>query len=68
MADQANVPGAGRSVSPARPASTYPAPVLAAAILAAEGVSFLLIGSAALWLHGEPRETRSAPRPGQPGM
>ena len=34
-----------------RPA--YPAPVLAAAILAAEGVSFLLVGSAALWLHGE---------------
>ena len=31
----------------------YPAPVLAAAILAAEGVSFLLVGSAALWLHGE---------------
>jgi hypothetical protein len=27
--------------------------VLAAAILAAEGVSFLLVGSAALWLHGE---------------
>jgi hypothetical protein len=32
----------------------YPAPVLAAAVLAAEGVSFLLVGSAALWLHGEP--------------
>jgi hypothetical protein len=31
----------------------YPAPVLAAGILAAEGVSFLLVGSAALWLHGE---------------
>ncbi|MCW2909138.1 MAG: hypothetical protein JWL68_3927 [Actinomycetia bacterium] len=28
--------------------------MLAAAILAAEGVSFLLVGSAALWLHGEP--------------
>jgi len=27
--------------------------VLAAAVLAAEGVSFLLAGSAALWLHGE---------------
>jgi hypothetical protein len=26
---------------------------LAAGILAAEGVSFLLVGSAALWLHGE---------------
>jgi hypothetical protein len=32
----------------------YPVPVLAAAILAAEGVSFLLVGSAALWLHREP--------------
>lgn len=32
----------------------YPAPVLAAGILAAERVSFLLVGSAALWLHGEP--------------
>jgi hypothetical protein len=32
----------------------YPVPVLAAGILAAEGVSFLLVGSAALWLHGEP--------------
>lgn len=31
-----------------------PVPVLAAAILAAEGVSLLLVGSAALWLHGEP--------------
>jgi hypothetical protein len=28
--------------------------VLAAAVLAAEGVSFLLVGSAALRLHGEP--------------
>ncbi len=28
--------------------------MLAAAILAVEGVSFLLVGSAALWLHGEP--------------
>lgn len=28
--------------------------MLAAAILAAEGVSFLLVGSAALWLHGVP--------------
>jgi len=31
----------------------YPVPVLAAAILAAEGVSLVLVGSAALWLHGE---------------
>jgi len=28
--------------------------VFAAAILAAEGVSFILVGSAALWLRGEP--------------
>jgi len=38
-----------RTVPPA-----YPAPVLAAAVLAAQQVSFLLVGSAALWLHGEP--------------
>lgn len=37
---------------PARPTGRYPAPVLAAAVLAAEGVSSLLVGSAALWLHG----------------
>ena len=36
-----------------RPSRPYPVPVLAAAVLAAEGVSFLLAGSAALWLHGE---------------
>ncbi len=37
----------------APPGVPYPAPVLAAAILAAEGASFVLVGSAALWLHGE---------------
>ena len=31
----------------------FPDAVLAAAVLAAEGVSFLLVGSAALWLRGE---------------
>ena len=31
----------------------YPAAVFPAAILAAEGVSFILVGSAALWLRGE---------------
>ncbi len=31
----------------------YPAGVLAAAVLATTGMSFLLIGSAALWLRGE---------------
>src|SRR5579863_10698101 len=36
------------------PGVTYPAPVLAAAVLAAQDVSFLMVGSAALWLHGEP--------------
>jgi hypothetical protein len=36
------------------PTGSYPVPVLAAAVLAAQGVSFLLAGSAALWLHGEP--------------
>jgi hypothetical protein len=36
-----------------QPDGEYPSPVLAAAVLAAEDVSFLLVGSAALWLHGE---------------
>jgi len=38
----------------AGPAGHYPVPVLAAAVLVAEGVSFVLVGSAALWLHGQP--------------
>jgi hypothetical protein len=38
----------------------YPVPVLAAGILAAEDVSFLLVGSAALWLYGEPIPVRDA--------
>jgi hypothetical protein len=33
--------------------AAFPSPVLAAAVLAAEEVSFLLVGSAALWLRGE---------------
>jgi hypothetical protein len=33
--------------------ASYPAGVLAAAVLATTGVSFLLVGSAALWLRGE---------------
>lgn len=33
--------------------SVFPPPVLAAAVLAAEEVPFLLVGSAALWLRGE---------------
>jgi hypothetical protein len=34
-------------------AANFPVVVFAAAILAAEGVSFILVGSAALWLRGE---------------
>jgi hypothetical protein len=34
-------------------AADFPVGVFAAAILAAEGVSFILVGSAALWLRGE---------------
>ena len=33
--------------------AAFPSAVLAAAVLAAEEVSFLLVGSAALWLRGE---------------
>jgi len=47
-------PGPGKSAGAGWPGGKYPVPVLAAAVLAAEGVSFLLVGSAALWLHGEP--------------
>jgi hypothetical protein len=47
-------PVPGKSAEAGRPGGKYPVPVLAAAILAAEGVSFLLVGSAALWLRGEP--------------
>jgi hypothetical protein len=47
-------PGPGETAGPARLAGNYPVPVLAAAVLAAEGVSLLLVGSAALWLHGQP--------------
>jgi hypothetical protein len=59
--------GPGKPAGPARPAGTYPAPVLAAAILAAEGVSFLLVGSAALWLHGEPITVADADLVIEPG-
>ena len=58
--DRLRAAGASAAVNPdeftgpAWPAGNCPVPVLAAAVLAAEGVSFLLIGSAALWLHGEP--------------
>lgn len=45
--------------------------MLAAAVLAAEGVSFLLVGSAALWLHAEPISTSDAdvvPEPSEPNL
>jgi hypothetical protein len=35
--------------------SEFPVSVLAAAVLAAEKVSFVLVGSAALWLRGAGR-------------
>lgn len=57
-------PGAGKS---AGAAGAYPAPVLAAAILAAEDVSFVLVGSAALWLHGEPITVADADVVVEPG-
>ena len=47
----AELPGAD---DPARVGSEFPVVVLAAAVLAAECVSGLLVGSAALWLRGEP--------------
>jgi len=55
----------------ASPAGRYPAPVLAAAILAAEGASFVLVGSAALWLHGEHVMVADADvviEPGEPSL
>jgi hypothetical protein len=49
MAGSAPIAEDGTNGDPA----CYPAGVLAAAVLATTGVSFLLIGSAALWLRGE---------------
>jgi hypothetical protein len=42
-------------------------PVLAAAVIAADGVSCLLVGSAALWLHGEPVAVRDVDLVIEPG-
>ncbi|MBO0770410.1 MAG: hypothetical protein J2P35_03020 [Actinobacteria bacterium] len=45
--------------------------MLAAAVIAAEGVSFVLVGSAALWLHGEPisiSDTDLVPEPSEPNL
>jgi hypothetical protein len=57
----------GKPAAPARPAGACPPPVLAAAVLAAEEVSFLLVGSAALWLHGEPVTVADADVVVEPG-
>jgi hypothetical protein len=46
----------------------HPAPVLAAAVLAAQDVSFLLVGSAALWLRGEPVTVADADAVIDPGQ
>ena len=48
---RAEVPADGES---ALAGPGFPAVVLAAAVLAAEQVSGVLVGSAALWLRGEP--------------
>jgi hypothetical protein len=58
---------AGESTGRDRAAGKYPVPVLAAAILAAERVSCLLVGSAALWLHGEPIEVGDTDAVIEPG-
>jgi hypothetical protein len=41
--------------------------VLAAAVIAADGVSCLLVGNAALWLHGEPVAVRDVDLVIEPG-
>ena len=46
------MPVSAPSTEPGQPAN-YPAGVLAAVVLATTEVSFLLVGSAALWLRGE---------------
>ena len=46
--------GAAAGDGPAVAGSGLPVVVMAAAVLAADGVSLLLVGSAALWLRGEP--------------
>jgi hypothetical protein len=55
----------------ARNGSTLPAGVLAAAVLAAERVSSVLVGSAALWLRGEQVTVGDADvviEPGEPNL
>jgi hypothetical protein len=51
--------------------SEFPVSVLAAAVLAAERVSFVLVGSAALWLRGEQIAVGDADvviEPGEPNL
>ncbi len=51
--------------------SGFPVVVLAAAVLAAERVSFVLVGSAALWLRGEPvtvGDVDAVIEPGEPNL
>jgi hypothetical protein len=55
----------------ARTDSELPLVVLAAAVLAAEQVSFVLVGSAALWLRGEPISVGDVDvviEPGEPNL
>jgi hypothetical protein len=47
--------------------AAFPSAVLAAAVLAAEDVSFLLVGSAALWLRGELARVADADAVIEPG-
>ncbi len=59
----APVAGQPQAVTSAR----YPQPLLAAAIIAVDGVSFLLVGSGALWLRGEPITVADADLVVEPG-
>ncbi len=56
------------SRTPSAGAAAFPGGVLAAAILAAERASFLLVGSAALWLRGEPLPVADADAVIEPGL
>ena len=49
------------------PLAAFPSAVLAAAVLAVQEVSFLLVGSAALWLRGEMADIADADAVIEPG-
>jgi hypothetical protein len=49
------------------PLAAFPSAVLGAAVLAAEGVSLVLVGSAALWLRGESASVADADVVIEPG-